>query len=73
MNDVKDKWDGGNSYEYFMGRWSRLMAPKFLNWLGFPESLSWIDIGCGTGALSESIKNIYKQKNKYYKCRLLIH
>jgi len=50
-----DTWDSGNSYEYFMGRWSNLVAPKFLKWLNLPSNLSWLDIGCGTGALSEAI------------------
>jgi len=36
------------------------MAPKFLEWLNPSQDLDWIDIGCGTGALSESIsKNHY--------------
>jgi len=55
MNNTKDKWDSGDPYEYFMGRWSRLMALEFLNWLNLPHNLSWLDIGCGTGALSEMI------------------
>jgi ubiquinone/menaquinone biosynthesis C-methylase UbiE len=55
MNNTKDKWDSGDPYEYFMGRWSRLMALEFLNWLNLPHNLNWMDIGCGTGALSEMI------------------
>ena len=31
------------------------MAPLFLNWLNVPSHLSWLEIGCGTGALSEAI------------------
>ncbi len=31
------------------------MAREFLKWLDPPQSLSWLDIGCGTGALSEAI------------------
>ena len=31
------------------------MAPEFVKWLGMPPGLSWLDIGCGTGALSEAI------------------
>jgi SAM-dependent methyltransferase len=55
MNNTKDKWDSGDPYEYFMGRWSKLMALEFLTWINLPHSLSWLDIGCGTGALSEMI------------------
>ena len=50
-----DTWNSGDPYEYFMGRWSRLMAPVFLNWLNLPLNLSWLDVGCGTGSLSEAI------------------
>lgn len=28
---------------------------KFLNWLELPTGLRWVDVGCGTGALSEAI------------------
>lgn len=55
MNKLKDNWESGDPYEYFMGRWSNLMAREFLNWLHLPHHLSWLDIGCGTGALSEMI------------------
>jgi len=38
-----------------MGRWSRLVGPEFLEWLDAPRGLRWLDIGCGTGALTEAI------------------
>lgn len=52
---VKESWATGPSYEYFMGRWSRLIARSFLKWLAPRPGLKWLDIGCGTGALSEMI------------------
>ncbi|HEX7906270.1 MAG TPA: class I SAM-dependent methyltransferase [Chitinophagaceae bacterium] len=55
MKKTSDTWNSGDPYEYFMGRWSKLMAPEFLKWLDLPYNLSWLDIGCGTGALSETI------------------
>lgn len=33
------------------------MAPEFLRWLNVSKDLSWLDLGCGTGALSEAIIN----------------
>ena len=54
---TKDSWNSGDPYEYFMGRWSKLTAPLFLEWLDVQSGLSWLDIGCGTGALSEAICN----------------
>ena len=38
-----------------MGRWSRQVAPRFLAWLGVPEGQRWLDLGCGTGALTGAI------------------
>lgn len=63
MKETGDTWNCGDPYEYFMGRWSKLMAPVFLEWLNFPYNMSWLDIGCGTGALSEAIYDKYKPSN----------
>lgn len=50
-----DPWAAGQPYEHFMGRWSRPLASAFLDWLALPPNLHWLDLGCGTGALSETI------------------
>ncbi|HEV8282808.1 MAG TPA: methyltransferase domain-containing protein [Chitinophagaceae bacterium] len=60
MKTITDSWDSGDPYEYFMGRWSKLMAPVFLKWLSIPYGQSWLDVGCGTGSLSEAIFQNYK-------------
>ena len=38
-----------------MGRWSRVLASAAVQWLDAPVGLRWLDVGCGTGALSEAI------------------
>ena len=38
-----------------MGRWSRAVAPQFLEWLRPPSSARWLEVGCGTGILTESV------------------
>jgi len=38
-----------------VGRWSRLVAGEFLAWLGVPPQRHWLDVGCGTGALTQTI------------------
>ncbi|REF99852.1 methyltransferase family protein [Asanoa ferruginea] len=38
-----------------MGRWSRRVAPLFLRWLAAPAGQRWLDVGCGTGALSGAV------------------
>jgi SAM-dependent methyltransferase len=50
-----DAWQAGDSYERYMGRWNRRLAPRFLDWLQAPEGLDWLEMGCGTGALSAAI------------------
>jgi SAM-dependent methyltransferase len=52
---VKDVWQAGEIYESYVGRWSRSVAREFLQWLSMPDSKDWIDIGCGTGALTQTI------------------
>lgn len=51
----KEAWDGGDAYDSYMGRWSRLVAQEFLKWLAVPTGCRWLDIGCGTGALAQTI------------------
>jgi SAM-dependent methyltransferase len=55
MAGSNDKWAAGATYEDFMGRWSRLLAPRFVSWLGVRPNAHWLDVGCGTGALSDAI------------------
>jgi SAM-dependent methyltransferase len=50
-----DAWQAGDSYDAYMGRWSRRVAPRFLDWLGAAGGLDWLEVGCGTGALSAAI------------------
>lgn len=48
-------WASGDAYEPFIGRWSRLVAAEFVPWLAVPPRSRWLDVGCGTGALSSTI------------------
>ncbi len=50
-----DAWQAGDSYNLYMGRWSRQIAPVFLDWLDPRDGLDWLEVGCGTGALSAAI------------------
>jgi len=51
----KDVWAAGDLYEPYVGRWSRRVATEFLNWIAVPEGKDWLDVGCGTGALTQAI------------------
>lgn len=48
-------WGSGAAYEPYVGRWSRPVAREFLRWLALAPSTCWLDVGCGTGALSQTI------------------
>lgn len=50
-----DAWSAGQNYEHYMGRWSRQMAAKFLAWLSPPRRAAWLEVGCGTGALTATL------------------
>jgi ubiquinone/menaquinone biosynthesis C-methylase UbiE len=50
-----DAWAAGEKYEPYVGRWSRLVARDFLAWLAQPAGLRWLDVGCGTGALTQAV------------------
>jgi SAM-dependent methyltransferase len=52
---ISDTWERGSPYERYVGRWSRRLAPEFVSWLGVPAGGRWVDVGCGTGALSAAI------------------
>jgi trans-aconitate methyltransferase len=53
-------WGNTEAYENYMGRWSQKVAPMFLQWLDATPNKSWIDIGCGTGGLTEQITRTCK-------------
>jgi SAM-dependent methyltransferase len=51
----KSVWASGGAYEPYVGRWSRRVAREFVEWLAIPPAASWLDVGCGTWALTETI------------------
>lgn len=51
----KDVWTAGERYEPYVGRWSRLVAKELLRRLVLPPGREWLDVGCGTGALTATI------------------
>lgn len=48
-------WSDAEQYEPYMGRWSRLVARRFVPWLDVRPGSRWIESGCGTGALTAEI------------------
>ncbi len=52
---VRDVWAVGDAYEAYVGRWSRRVAADFVPWLGVAAGRRWLDVGCGTGALTATV------------------
>ncbi len=55
MSEQHDSWTAADSYEHYMGRWSRLIAKKFVDWLDPSAGKDWLEVGCGTGALTAAV------------------
>lgn len=52
------RFEDSAAYERFMGRWSRAVAPVFLEWLAVRPAARWLDVGCGTGILAETVVHL---------------
>lgn len=53
MSEPALRFNDSAAYERLMGRWSRAVAPIFLDWLQAPPSARWLEVGCGTGVFTE--------------------
>ncbi|MFN2460585.1 MAG: class I SAM-dependent methyltransferase [Candidatus Velthaea sp.] len=47
--------DAAAAYERYIGCWSRRVAADFLPWLAVAPDAAWLDVGCGSGALAQTI------------------
>jgi SAM-dependent methyltransferase len=56
--EANKNWSSAAAYETYMGRWSRLVAREFIQWLAVPADKTWLDVGCGSGALTEMLFEI---------------
>ncbi len=45
----------GDKYDRFMGRYSRELAPRMLDFAGVDPGMAVVDVGCGPGALTERL------------------
>lgn len=45
----------GDSYDRFMGRYSRELAPRLVDFAGIEQGMRALDVGCGSGALTAAL------------------
>ncbi len=48
----------GLAYDRSTGRWSEQLARELVPWLGVRRDARWLDVGCGTGAVSDAIMDL---------------
>ena len=47
-----------DAYEAMMGRWSRQLAPLFIDFVGVRDADKVLDVGCGTGSLTTTLARV---------------
>jgi SAM-dependent methyltransferase len=52
---VPDAWEVGDAYHRYIGRWSEAVARDFVSWLEVAPGRTWLDVGCGTAALTGAV------------------
>ena len=45
----------GDSYDQLMGRWSRKLAPKLIEFAKVHDGDHVLEVGCGTGSLTRAL------------------
>jgi SAM-dependent methyltransferase len=48
----------GGAYDRFMGRYSRELAPRLIEFAGIEAGMRVVDVGCGPGALTEALAEL---------------
>ena len=59
MPPTPEVFADSDPYERFMGRWSRQLASRFVNFVSIGERDSVLDVGCGIGSLSFTIADAF--------------
>ena len=52
---MAEVYSDGAAYDRYMGRWSRYLAPMFIEFAQVRDGDKVLDVGCGTGVLSQAV------------------
>lgn len=55
QSDYGSTFNNAQAYEGYVGRWSRPVGQRFIEWLDIAPGGRWLDVGAGTGILTEVI------------------
>jgi SAM-dependent methyltransferase len=53
----------GDKYDRFMGRYSRELAPRLIEFAGVEQGMAIVDVGCGPGPLTERLVELVGAKS----------
>src|SRR5215213_12045240 len=63
MNTAMSFAVSGDKYDRFMGRYSRELAPRLVEFAGVEAGMAVVDVGCGPGALTKQLAELTGAEN----------